>query len=197
MNTVWLIQRVLTVALVLFCGQAAGWTQEEPSLDIRLYLFSISAGEMDSLLEEGLTRREITRLQTDMFENNALLPDNEPLHVQPGKNELSIPQQAIASLQTRVQRDYVVFMFVMERLQGNESATIETESFAVGEELGERIKVRSKTHTWKFPARVNRYRFMDFRYAQMMQYLSFNYILRVQTPDRNNEYRILLDLTGD
>lgn len=171
--------------------------QEESPLHITLYLFSISAGQMDSMLEDGLTRAELTRLQDTIFVENTLLPGEGPLVVRPGDNDVKVPLEAINRIENRSDHDYVVFMYFIERLEGRNSATINTVSYALGEEHGEEVKVREREKIWRFPAEANRYRYIDFRYAQMMQYLSFEYNVSVQTGGETFDYDISFDLSGE
>lgn len=167
----------IITSLICFFSSLTAIAQDSP-VDIKLYLFSMDEMEIRQVLRDGITRNEMSSLQNEMYMQNRLLEDEEPVLLKAGDNNIEIPAEKISALNTG--SSTVVFFFEVMPSDGTDelsAGTFSRMSYVVTEK---EEKVLPREGEWKYPAMLPSYRYFDFRYANVLGHVDFIYELTAE-----------------
>lgn len=175
------------------------WPQTvDAPLSIELRLFSISKAAMDSLMDEGLTRAELSQLQSEYFKSGVLFENETPIPIAPGTTDIEIPKEKLEQLRAQAPDSLVVFFYDIARSAEVEGpAEVARRSYSLQEHDGSIEKIREKQGKWVMPRGNADYRFMDYRFGNIATYQEFFYELHVKIGGDAYEYTLHIDMTTD
>ena len=189
---------LLLIAIVCMTSVNAASQVAEAPLQVNVRVFSMTHAAMDALKEDGLTRAELSSLETRAFKAGGLLEGEDPLAIGPGRTEIEIPRDKLLSLREQAADRIVVFMFELVRAGDEDAAVnITRRSYSLGEKDGETVKIRDKKSQLLFPEKTPSYRIMDYRLGSISQYQEFYYELHMSMGGDDFEYTLYLNMRTD
>ncbi|RJP34370.1 MAG: hypothetical protein C4527_02235 [Candidatus Omnitrophota bacterium] len=184
----------MLIAAVLVSQMAVlAWGQDSP-VSIKAYVFSMSVSAVENLVDNGISRAELDRLQGDLFEKGSLLSEATPIALQIGDNPITITGDSLAALRKNPNANVVVFFFEItrqdENLKAGKSIRYGCYASMDGEDPEKKINVR--VGRWQLPAGAKKTRYMYYRNAVQLQYPG--YVFELNIPHGSDEIQYALQL---
>jgi len=182
-----------TALFMLVCLSSINLYAQDDGIETHLYLFTMPAENMSSLLEDGVTRSELDAMQTDHFRQSSLVASDEAIALHEGEDTHTLSGEELNSLEGLGNDDHVVFMFYIARPQQDDYETfiINYRSY-VAQDGDTDNPAAVKQGSWAMPQNEQDYRYFDFRNVNRVRGNVFVYEIDIETGGETHSHKVVL-----